>query len=178
VPTGMNDPYQPTWGSWGGRYGLQKPDGRAYYWANQPDTWQGTTHRDNALKRWAAHLQNDFRSRLDWCVKDAKDANHAPAPRVRGDLLREAAPGEGVTLDARGSTDPDGHRLTFAWEHYPEVGSYRGPLPEIKGTDTALASFVAPKVEAARTMHVLLTVTDDGSPPLTRYRRVIVTVRP
>src|SRR5262245_61329081 len=89
VPTGMNDPYQPTWGSWGGRYGPQKPDGKLYYWANQQDAWEGTTHRDNALKRWAAHLQNDFRARLDWCVKDVKDANHAPEPRVRGDLRRE-----------------------------------------------------------------------------------------
>src|SRR4051812_46250627 len=92
VPTGMNDPEQPTWGSWAGRYGLQKEgEKRAYYWANQKDDWQGTTHRENTLKRWAADLQNDFRSRLDWCVKDVKGANHAPEARVCGGRRREAA---------------------------------------------------------------------------------------
>jgi len=28
------------------------------------------------------------------------------------------------------------------------------------------------------TMHIILAVTDRGSPPLTRYRRVLVTVAP
>jgi len=41
VPTGMNDPNEPTWGSWAGRYGPNEQyTGKAYYWANQRDTWQ------------------------------------------------------------------------------------------------------------------------------------------
>jgi hypothetical protein len=179
VPTGMNDPERPTWGSWAGRYGPQDgAEKRAYYWANQKDAWQGTTHRDNTLKRWAEHLQNDFRSRLDWCVKGVKGANHSPEPKVRGELLREAAAGDEVTLDARGSSDPDGDRLSFSWVYYPEPGSYRGPAPKINGADSPLASFVAPKTDSPATMHVILAVTDKGSPPLTRYRRVIVTLKP
>src|SRR5215471_13140003 len=79
VPTGMNDPMQPTWGSWGGRYGLNEKDApRPHYWANQKDQWEGTTHRDNTLKRWAVHLQNDFRARLNWCVAPVAKANHPP----------------------------------------------------------------------------------------------------
>jgi hypothetical protein len=39
---------------------------------------QGTTHRDNTLHRWAVHLQNDFRARLEWCVASVKKANHPP----------------------------------------------------------------------------------------------------
>lgn len=179
VPTGMNEPEQPTWGSWAGRYGLQKEDDkRAYYWANQKDEWQGSTHRDNTLKRWAEHLQNDFRARLDWCVKDVKSANHPPVPKVSGKLQREVKPGDKVTLDASDSTDPDRDELTFAWVYYPEVGSFRGPVPKIDGADSARASFVAPKTDKARTMHVILMVTDKGTPPLTRYRRVIVTLEP
>ena len=66
VPTGMNDPSQPGWGSWAGRYGLNPEyGGKPYYWANQADAWQEETHRDNTLKRWAADLQNDFRARLE-----------------------------------------------------------------------------------------------------------------
>src|SRR5438093_10739217 len=77
VPTGMNEPEHPEWGSWAGRYGLM-PDagGRTYFWANAEDVWEGSGHRENTLKRWAADLQNDFRARLEWCVKDYADANH------------------------------------------------------------------------------------------------------
>jgi hypothetical protein len=179
VPTGMNDPEQPTWGSWAGRYGPSGEfPGRPYYWADQADAWQGATDRDNTLRRWAAHLQNDFRARLDWCVRDVANANHPPRPREKGQLTRTVAAGETVTLDASGSTDPDGQPLQFEWLFYPEAGTYRGPLPEIRGAASATASFAAPPAETEATLHALLILTDRGDPPLTRYRRIVVTVRP
>jgi hypothetical protein len=179
VPTGMNDPEHPEWGSWAGRYG-PNPEfpGRRYYWANQADTWEGGTSRDNTLRRWAVALQNDFRARLDWCVKDYAHANHPPVPAVTGPLHRVARPGERVMLDARASGDPDGQPLRFAWAFYPEAGTYTGPLLPIQGADSASASFVAPEVNAPAALHLLLTVTDTGSPPLSRYRRVIVNLQP
>ncbi len=179
VPTGMNDPERPTWGSWAGRYGRNEtyPD-QPYYWANQEDAWQGTTSRDNTLKRWAADLQNDFKARLDWCVKGFDRANHPPAAKVKGELRRTVSPGQTVVLDAGDSTDPDGDRLTFAWVYYPEPGSYRGPAPAIRDATSPRASLVAPEVDAARTLHIVLAVTDAGSPPLTRYQRIVLTVRP
>ena len=179
VPTGMNDPEQPTWGSWAGRYGRNDNyQDRPYYWANQADAWQGTTHRENTLNRWAVHLQNDFRARLDWCVTDFADANHPPTPRVQGPLRRTVAPGTKVRLEARESTDPDLDRLQFAWMFYPEAGNYRGPLPTLNSAASAQASFVAPNVDSSQTIHLILEVTDQGTPPLTRYRRLIVTVDP
>jgi hypothetical protein len=49
----------------------------------------------------------------------------------------------------------------------------------IEGADQPQATFVAPaKFGRAGTAHVILAVTDAGSPPLTRYERVIVTVEP
>lgn len=179
VPTGMNDPNQPTWGSWAGRYGLNEDfPGRQYYWANQSDEWQGGTHRDRTLERWAVHLQNDFRARLNWCVTDHAGANHAPVVRIEGELRRSVQTGHKVTLDARESSDPDGHGLGFEWFHYVEPGSYRGPRLTIDGATSSLASFVAPRTETAVTVHLVLAVTDAGSPPLTRYQRVIVTIDP
>ena len=41
-----------------------------------------------------------------------------------------------------------------------------------------VASFVAPKVSTPETIHVILAVTDNGTPALTRYQRVVVTVVP
>lgn len=179
VPTGMNDPEQPEWGSWAGRYGPREDlPGYPYFWANREDAWDGTTHRENTLRRWAAALQNDFRARLDWCVAAPKDANHPPVVRLRGERLRRVKSGARVVLDARGTRDPDGDRLRYAWEFTPEPGTYRGAPPVLDGADTPRAAFVAPPVDAPRTLHVLLSVTDTGEPPLTRYARVVVTVEP
>jgi len=175
VPTGMNDPEQPGWGSWAGRYGLQDAGGRRYFWANQEDAWEGSTSRDNTLRRWAVDLQNDFRARLDWCVKPYSGANHPPRPRLDGPLRRAARPGDRIVLDAADSTDPDGDPLTFQWFAYPEAGTYRGPLA-IEGAGTPRASWVVPPAPA--TIHVLLRLTDGGSPPLSRYLRVIVEASP
>ena len=60
---------------------------------------------------------------------------------------------------------------------YPEAGTYRGPL-EIDGRDAAVARLTAPEVEGEREAHVILKVRDDGTPPLTRYRRVRIVFGP
>jgi hypothetical protein len=131
VPTGMNDPTEPTWGSWAGDTGrTSRASGKPYFWANQTDTWRGTTNRDNTLARWAADLQNDFRARMDWCVKPRAEANHRPSrgaewPQRRGILRLEAKPGSVVELDAQGSSDPDGDAITCEWFVYGEAGTYR-----------------------------------------------------
>jgi hypothetical protein len=179
VPTGMNDPEQPTWGSWAGRYGRNENfKDRLYYWANLQDDWQGSCHRDNTVKRWAVHIQNDFKARMDWCVNDFVGANHSPTPVVEGQLNRRVRSGDTIVLDASGSSDPDGQDLQFAWDIYQEPGSYRGPPSKLHDANAMRASFIAPTVQSEQTIHVIVTVTDSGSPPLTRYRRVIVTVEP
>lgn len=180
VPTGMNDPMQPTWGSWGGRYGLNENDApRPHYWANQKDQWEGTTHRDNTLKRWAVHLQNDFRARLNWCVKPKEEANHAPTPHCQGDdknkiLFANAPVGKPFRLSAVGTTDPDGNRLSYRWYIYREAGTYAGQA-NIADSTQPQATLDIPADAKGRTIHVILEVTDDGEPVLTRYRRVVVT---
>jgi hypothetical protein len=179
IPTGLNDPNEPTLGGWGGRLSHNEQfSGKPYYWADQLDAWNGATNRDNTLARWADAIQNDFKARLDWCVKNFAQANHPPAPRVRGETARTVKAGERVELDASESTDPDGHGLHFHWFHYPEPGSYRGARIEVQNSTSAKTSFVAPQVSATQTAHFVLAVTDDGSPPLTRYQRIVVTFTP
>jgi len=179
VPTGLNDEQRPDWGSWAGRYGRMPDVGETnYYWANAEDEWGGTKHRENTLKRWAVDLQNDFRARLDWCVKDYAHANHPPMVRVMGGSQRRAHSGERVELNVEGSRDPDGQKLKFNWIFYREAGTYQGPWPAMEGADEAVASFVAPKVAEPQTIHAIVIATDDGQPPLTRYGRVVVSVLP
>jgi hypothetical protein len=135
-------------------------------------------HRDNTLKPWVAHIQNDFRARMDWCVRDYADANHPPVPRLAGGTRLTVKSGDAVQLDASRSTDPDGDKLTFAWRFYAEAGTYRGPTIELDTSRAGIASFVAPTVEEPQTIHLILIVTDAGDPPLTRYARCVVTVKP
>lgn len=167
IPNGLNEPEEPTWGSWAGRFGPQKDaDERAYYWPNVRDTVDGKAHRDHTLTPWVAHLQNDFRARMDWCVRDYAEANHPPAARLAGELRRTVRAGDVVQLDARPSSDPDKQDLRYAWRYYAEAGTYRGPAIALDVQRDGRASFKAPEVDAPQTVHVILIVTDDGDPPL------------
>jgi hypothetical protein len=80
-----------------------------------------------------------------------------------------------VVLTAAGSTDPDSDRISFPWFAYPEAGTYGRdvPLPDATAETTALA---VPADAAGKAVHVVLEVTDDGEPALTRYRRVVLRV--
>jgi hypothetical protein len=183
VPTGMNDPSQPGWGSWGGRYGKQDGAGdRPHFWANQVDAWNGSTNRDNTLLRWAEDLQNDFAARLDWCVRPFAEANHKPTAVVNGDrttdILRlKTEPGASLTLSAAGSSDPDKNRLAYSWAIYSEAGTYTNAVA-LEGEASEKATLQIPNDAAGKDIHVILTARDNGSPPLAAYRRVIVEVPP
>jgi hypothetical protein len=174
----MNDPNHPEWGSWAGRYGAQESSpGKPYFWANRTDAWRGSTNRDNTLGRWAVDLQNDFRARLDWCVKPFAQANHPPMVRVRGGTRRDARQGETVTLDVSESSDPDGQRIGFEWFVYREAGNCNREVL-LENANSNFASFTAPLVSEPVEIHLIAAVRDQGEPPLTRYARIIVTIKP
>ena len=94
--------------------------------------------------------------------------------------------GDTVKLSAIGSSDPDGDSLSYSWFYYKEVGTFTtsnartGQPLKIENDDNPDAYFVVPTKRVLRygTMHIILAVTDNGNPNLTRYKRVIVTVNP
>jgi hypothetical protein len=130
------------------------------------------------LWRWRDDFQNDFAARMDWTVLSYADANHPPIPALDHPDALTVRSGEGFGLGAHGTTDPDGDSLSYVWFPYREAGSYRGVVT-INGAENAAGVWVtAPKVERPETVHFILRVTDKGNPPLSRYRRVIVTVTP
>jgi hypothetical protein len=130
--------------------------------------------------RWRSEYQNDFAARMDWCIKPYSEANHPPVVRVNHPEQFSVKSGQYFRLDADGTTDPDGDSLSYFWFQYPEVGTYKeivsfGPFaPNLYNVHTIRA----PDVTSPQAVHFILKVTDKGTPPLTRYRRVIVTFEP
>lgn len=138
------------------------------------------TFDDNkaTLWRWRDDFQSDFAARMEWCTKPFSECNHPPVPVLSHPDVLTVKSGEGFSLDAGGTTDPDGDNLSFLWFHYPEAGSYK-KLIKIDSAENARGVWVkAPEVDKKETAHFILRVTDKGTPPLTRYKRVIVTIVP
>ncbi len=130
------------------------------------------------LWRWRDDFQNDFAARMDWCTKSYKDANHPPVPVLSHPEHLNVNSGQGFSLDASASTDPDGDNLSYLWFNYPEAGSFNKPY-QLGGAENAHGIYTrAPEVEKEETIHIILKVTDKGMPALSRYKRIIVSVQP
>ena len=168
INVGLDAEADPSWGGWGGRFVRREP-----LWVSSPE-------KHDAILRWAAAFQNDWAARASWCVKAPAEANHRPLAKLNGDQTEAAVvvtpePGQEVQLTARGSTDPDGGRLSYRWSTYVDAGTYWAELP-IAGADGPEATVAVPADAAGRTAHVILEVTDHGVPPLTSYRRAVLRV--
>ena len=204
ITNGLNDPEHPDFGGWGGRYAYylpgfedsntgmfkrenwpkDEPETRAI-WTNARDSFVSTIDKKTyygsaeTIWRWRSEYQNDFAARIQWTVKNFDQCNHPPVPRLAHPDHLTVHSGEVFHLSAAGTTDPDGDSMSYLWFQYPEAGTYRGLVsfrpyaPNIYDIPVT-----APRVDSVCTIHFILRVTDKGSPPLTRYKRVIVTVLP
>jgi hypothetical protein len=199
IVTGLRNLDNPDWGGWGGRYvkirentWLDKVPVEGYEY---PARWWGENGWGRASLRpgstvslekrseyfkplwmWTDVYQNDFAARADWCVKPFAEANHQPVVKLKNALDLELTKGAKVKLSAKGSSDPDGDKLNFKWWQYEDAGTYKGRV-SIKNADCSKASFVVPEnAKSGDTIHVICEVSDNGSPSLTRYQRVIITV--
>ncbi len=145
--------------------------------------------------RWRDAFQNDFAARMHWTVADFQHSNHNPVVVVNrhpgtGPVYLDATVGQPLRLDATGTHDPDGQSLHYHWFAYPEAGAASGNLSTVTVTrkDSPQATVTPTAVCHANWLplipcrgtgraDVVLAVTDTGSPALTSYRRVILTVR-
>lgn len=208
IPNGLNNPEHPEWGAWGGRYELYKPDFAKAKKGDsgvpfEPETRKIWTNADDActpyisneygralkfdtttftgykvsLWRWRDDFQNDFAARMDWCTKSYEEANHPPVPILNNPEEITVKSGEGFGFDASKSYDPDGDNLSFLWFSYPETGSYKKNI--IVDTQNSHGLWlIAPEVQKKETSHIILKVTDKGTPQLSRYKRMIITIVP
>lgn len=143
----------------------------------KPDS---VTFTDNkvTLWRWRDDFQNDFAARMEWCTKSYREANHPPVPALKTPEQITVKSGERFSLDASGTTDPDGDNLSYLWFNYPEAGTYKKPIKIASAENMKIVWVIAPRVEKKETAHFILRVTEKGNPPLSRYKRVIVTILP
>ena len=127
--------------------------------------------------RFLAAAQNDFAARLQWSVTpEFSNANHPPVARIKGPLTISAAPGSTVRLESEVS-DPDHNSVKVSWWQYNDAGTYPGDIAFSSPAALATTFRVPGDAKPGQTIHVILEATDDGTPPLTRYQRVVVTVQ-
>ena len=230
IDNGLASAMSPTFGGWGGRYVWRQFSGEPRpFWTQGGDSYPG---RDNSrdtvvgddgktytsdqatIWRWREAFQHDFAARMDWTIKDPREANHNPDVVVNGrsgkaPIPVEAVVGTPLILDASGTRDADGNALTYRWFFYREAGTGipgqpvvaaglapiggggageggipsgpeggpREPAPRVT-LENANAARVTVQPRVAGTAHVILAVEDNGSPTLTSYRRIILTIKP
>lgn len=208
--------YDPTpghesWGGWGGRFTKDKIQN---YWSRfqqiKPteqsrdvpfmmfadqvkDSWvnpeDGETFNDIncCVYRWRRSILNDFRGRMDWCVKSFSQANHNPRAAFNGDkadtiIMVNADPGQALTLNASASSDTDGNSLEYKWFIYPEAGTYTGAI-SIQNSNSAQTTLSIPAAVSGKKIHLVLQVNDisnvtdeSGTLKMYDFRRIVINV--
>jgi hypothetical protein len=180
---------------WRQPYGETRPiwtqGGDLFRRVTSADTVNGHTSDQATIWRWRSAYQNDFAARMDWTIKTYKTANHPPDVLVTSAVSITSQGAQTMSIDASASRDPDGDALTYTWFHYPEAGAHEGVnLADVivkgsgaRATVTAISPCRKAWIEGlvpcngSGFAHIILAVTDNGKPALTRYRRITFEVK-
>ncbi|MBN2036711.1 MAG: DUF1593 domain-containing protein [Chitinispirillaceae bacterium] len=180
---GLNDPSEIDWGGWGGRFSWNKVTNNKCMSGNNTPTKQAVYQPFQMYEdlegphRYKEALYNNFAARMIWnTTSDYLKANHHPVIVINGDSTRhfieiKGAVGTKVALDASGSYDPDNNSLSYSWEHFKESSSITTLTME--GSSSSKLTVTIPS-GSGKEAHIILSVTDNGTPKLTMYRRIIV----
>lgn len=178
LDVGLRSMEDASYGGWGGRMVQSKENPNRWEDGKHVTDFNPYTKKSDTTypqTRWINVLQHDFAARADWCVMSYEEANHPPVVKLSHPQDIVVKPGRKITLSGAAS-DPDGDALGYRWWQYEEVDSYKGKLT-IQNPDRKKASFTVPKdAKTGETLHLILEVTDAGTPSLTRYQRVIATI--
>lgn len=176
------------YGGWGGREVIDR-NTKNIFFQSTDTTSQGmaatiSTLAEQANKTASAlaypdffpAAQQDFAARLKWSVTPKyANANHEPIVKVEGPLHIMASAGEKIRLNGAVS-DPDGNAVSIKWWQF-QAGTY--PKNVIISNPASMQTGVEIPKDAVggQTIHIILEATDNGSPSLTSYQRIIITVR-
>ncbi len=195
---GLRGYEDPTWGGWGGRF--RKVDGLKNVYVDVSkmsySAWTEYVLRDFEVRNGWCN------------TPDYDKVNHYPTIELDTPLDMTAHSGDTVTIGFRATDNdkpnPEAMWQRYGtlweqqgmskeqfmersknmrpmpvqtgWSQFKEAGTYDGWVKLNHGRDNV--SFVAPMVSEAKTIHLLMEATDQGSPALTSFARVVVTVLP
>lgn len=177
IPNGLSDPEECNQANWGGYFEwMLSRDGETSCYTNDANTVKKISQKYEEYFYPAAF--NNFAARMDWAKDGAGNRN--PIAVVNGDkglqpIIIKVEAGSSVALDAGKSSDPDGNMLTYKWSVYKEPGSYKGDV-KIEGGNSEKCKVHIPADAAGKTIHIILELTDEGSPALTAYRRAVLNI--
>ena len=130
--------------------------------------------KDDVLPDFVPAVQNSFAARMAWTTTpDFGAVNHEPV--VNGPLALSGKPGQKLTLKVK-AVDPDRDDLTCSWMQY-KVGSYAGDVAVADPASASTTVVIPADAVSGDTIHLVLTVADNGTPQLTTYLRTIITVK-
>ena len=175
-----------SYGGWGGR-AITNQEIKNFFFQLSDTTAQGmaatlSTLTDQLNKNANGYpdffpaAQQGFAARLKWSVTPKyANANHEPVIKIEGPLSIMASAGEKIRLNAA-IFDPDGNTVSIKWWQFL-VGSYPKEVNILNPTSMQTEIIIPKDATTGQTIHLILEATDDGSPALTTYQRIIVTVR-
>lgn len=189
---GLNEPEHIDYGGWGGRFSTEKISGirgmdfivKSGKDETQYDPYYmyGSTEEGiDAINKWKKHIFNDFAARMLWTTTENYSAvNHHPVAIVDGDnslkvINKKAISGDSLIFDASASNDPDENTLDYKWSVYNEPSTYKGAIT-IEESFSSTCKILVPSEASGKTIHLILEITDNGTPALTAYRRIVINV--
>lgn len=190
---GLNVPDSLDYGGWGGRFSKGKTigiRGMDFIEKSGKDETQydpygmyaSTSEGVGNINKWRQQIWNDFAARMAWTATDKfEEANHHPVAVLNGDkslrcMFRVVKAGETLRFDASASEDADGDVLHYHWEVYEAPSTYKG-FVHLDGNASPQCTLQVPADASGKSIHLILEVTDSGTPVLTAYRRVVLNVK-
>lgn len=177
LPNGLHDPSVPEMTGWAGyfRWGIGM-DKVTYSFTNHAGEVKETSRKYE--KYFYPAIFNEFAARMDWAAYGEGNRNPVAVvgeSRSLEVLSMDVKPEVAVCLDASASYDPDGDELDFKWWVMKESGSWQGDTA-VNGADSSVAEMILPAEASGKCVHVICEISDNGSPVLTSYRRIILNV--
>lgn len=177
INVGLGNIQNPAYGGWGGRLKQSAENPNRWEDGKEVADYNPYTQKMDLTypqTRWIEPIQLDFASRADWCIKDFKNANHAPKISVKTNAIKAKA-GTKVQISAS-AKDPDKNKVNFNYWQYKEAGTAKEVVEINKKTNETAEITLPSTLNSGDTIHIIVEGKDDGTPALTRYQRVIITV--
>lgn len=176
LPNGLNTPEAYNGVGWGGYFERSMSlDKETYCYTNSSPKDKEISQKYE--KYFYPAIFANFAARMDWAEKGKGNRN--PKVVINGNkglepICLSPQAGNKLKLDASKSTDLEHDKLSFTWWFLPEAGNYRGEIL-IEQHNRNKAFITIPKDAVGKTFHIICEVTDNGTPCLTSYRRIIIT---